>query len=159
MSDFANLADAGRRLQGLVAEGAEPGTLLVAVVPNGVPVAEPVAEALGLALVGATVVRDDEPRVGSLPSVAPGTPVIVVDDGVETGTAALLVGRALREEGAGHLTLAVPVCPREAEPALRAVYDEIVAVQRPLVRRDLRWHYADFDTIAEAEALDRLAAR
>ena len=159
MSDFANLADAGRRLQGLIAERAEPGTLVVAVVPNGVPVAEPVADALGLTLVGVTVVRDDQPRVGSLPGVAPGTPVIVVDDGVETGTAAQLVGRALREKGAGPLTLAVPVCPREAEPALRVVYDEIIAVQRPLVRRDLRWHYADFDTIGETEALDRLAAR
>jgi len=32
-------------------------------------------------------------------------------------------------------------------------------VERPLGRRDLRWHYDDFDTIDEAEARRRLADR
>ena len=68
-------------------------------------------------------------------------------DGVETGTASRLVGAALRSGGAARVVLAVPVCPRQAEAGLSTVYDEIVAIDRPLARRDLRWHYADFDTI------------
>lgn len=159
VSDFADLADAGRHLQELLAERGLTDATLVAIVPNGVPVAEPVAEALGLPLVGATVLRDGEPRAGSLPAIPPGTTAVVIDDGVETGTAALVVGLALRERDCGRLLLAVPVCPREAEPRLRGVYDEIIAVERPLVRRDLHWHYRDFDTVSEEEALGRLRER
>lgn len=160
MTRFAHLADGGRRLATALREAGvvRPDAQLVAIVPNGVPVAEPVAEALGLPLAGALVDREGEPCVRTIPDVA-GRPAIVVDDGVETGTAATLVGGALREAGATHLVLAVPVCPRQAEPALRAIYDEVVAIDRPLARRDLRWHYEDFDTIDEAEAIRRLDAR
>lgn len=160
MTRFANLADGGLAL----VEALRPVTmsldapLLVAVLPNGVPVAEPLADALGLTLVGAALEREGEPRVIELPDVA-GRDVIVVDDGVETGTAARLIGAAMRDGGARSLRLAVPVCPRQAEAHLQAIYDAIIAVERPLGRRDLRWHYDDFDTIDEAEARRRLADR
>lgn len=160
MTAFANLADGGRQLVGVVsaiAAGAQDA-LLVAIAPNGVPVAEQLADALGLPLAGAFLDREGEPCVTAVPEVA-GREVIVVDDGVETGTAARLVGAALRTGGATRLILAVPVCPRQAEGGLQPLYDEIVAIDRPLARRDLRWHFADFDTIDEAEARRRLAAR
>lgn len=70
--------------------------------------------------------------------------VVVVSVGVETGQAALLVGRALRARGASSLVLATPVCPRQAEPELGTVFDGITAVERPLARRSLAWHYADW---------------
>jgi predicted phosphoribosyltransferase len=160
MTGFADLADAGARLAAVL-RGADidlHDACVVAIVPNGVPVAEPVADALSLPLVGAFLERAGEPHVVDLPDVG-GRTAIVIDDGVETGTAALLVGGALRQAGAARLVLAVPVCPREAEPALRRIYDDVVAVARPLARRDLRWHYADFDTIDEGEARRRLDAR
>jgi predicted phosphoribosyltransferase len=160
MTRFRNLGDGGRALVDPVRAvvSALDAPLLVAILPNGVPVAEPIAEALGLTLAGAAFEREGEPRVIELPDVA-GRDVIVVDDGVETGTAARLVGAAVRESGARTLRLAVPVCPKQAEAHLQAVYDEIVAVDRPLGRRDLRWHYETFDTIDEAEARRRLDAR
>lgn len=160
MTGFANLADGGARLVPVVSEAAAAlhDPLLLAIVPNGVPVAEPVAEALALPLAGAYLDREGEPCVTGIPEVA-GRDVIVVDDGVETGTAARLVGVALRSAGAARTLLAVPVCPRQAEAGLGPFYDEIVALDRPLARRDLRWHYADFDTIDEAEAKRRLDAR
>ena len=40
--------------------------------------------------------------------------------------------------------LAVPVCPRDAVADLRGRYDDIVALDRPLVRRSLRWHDESF---------------
>lgn len=160
MNRFADLADAGNRLVPMLGEVmADPqDSLLLAIVPNGVPVGERLADALKLPLIGAYLEREGEPRVTDMPDLT-GRHVVVVDDGVETGTAARLVGRAARDAGATHLALAVPVCPRQAEPGLRAVYDEIVAVEHPLARRDLRWHYDDFDIIDEAEARRRLASR
>lgn len=160
MTDFADLADGGRQLLALLRDSAAAtdSACLIAIAPNGVPVAEPLADALGLPLYGAYLDREGEPRVVAIPEIA-GRTAIVVDDGVETGTAATLVGVALREAGVARLVLAVPVCPRQADAALRLLYDDIVAIARPLARRDLRWHYADFDTIDEAEARRRLDAR
>jgi predicted phosphoribosyltransferase len=164
VSTFADLADGGRRLAAAVGDAVahwdEP--CLVAIMPNGVPVAQalasdPTIPAMG-PILGIGLVREGEPTVVEVPDVL-GRPCIVVDDGVETGTAARLVGSALRQAGAPRLLLAVPVCPREAEPGLARIYDSIVAVDRPLVRRDLRWHYDHFDTIDEAEARRRLDAR
>lgn len=160
MTGFANLADGGAQLVAAVSDVASAlrDPLLLAIIPNGVPVAEPLADALSLPLAGAGLDREGDPRVTEVPDVV-GRDVIVVDDGVETGTASRLVGAALRSGGAARVVLAVPVCPRQAEAGLSTVYDEIVAIDRPLARRDLRWHYADFDTIDEAEARRRLDAR
>ena len=160
MTGFANLADGGAQLVAAVSDVASAlrDPLLLAIIPNGVPVAEPLADALSLPLAGAGLDREGDPRVTDVPDVV-GRDVIVVDDGVETGTASRLVGAALRSGGAARVVLAVPVCPRQAEAGLSTVYDEIVAIDRPLARRDLRWHYADFDTIDEAEARRRLDAR
>ena len=160
MTGFANLADGGAQLVPEIRArlSALGDPCLLAIMPNGVPVAEPIADALALPLLGAPLDRVGEPTVGVLPDIA-GRAVIVVDDGVETGTAARLVGAAARDAGAGSLILAVPVCPREAMPAMERVYDAVIALDRPLVRRDLRWHFADFDTIDEAEAQRRLDAR
>lgn len=160
MTGFANLADGGAQLVAAVSDVASAlrDPLLLAIIPNGVPVAEPLADALSLPLAGAGLDREGDPRVTEVPDVV-GRDVIVVDDGVETGTASRLVGAALRSGGAARVVLAVPVCPRQAEAGLSTAYDEIVAIDRPLARRDLRWHYADFDTIDEAEARRRLDAR
>lgn len=160
MMRFADRADGGRQLAAVVPDAVcgVGDALVVAIVPHGVPVAEPLADALGLPLTGACLDREGEPRVTEIPKVG-GRTVIVVDDGVETGTAAALVGLALLDAGAARLILAVPVCPRQAEPGLARIYDEIVAIDRPLARRGLRWHYADLNTIDEAEARQRLDAR
>ncbi len=160
MIGFTDRADAGRQLatalRDTVASMHEP--ILVAILPHGVAVAVPLADALGLSLVGICLEREGEPNVTGMPDIA-GRTAIVVDDGVETGTAARLVGMALREAGAAHLVLAVPVCPRQAEAGLQSLYGTIVAIDRPLARRDLRWHYVDFDSIDEAEAQRQLDAR
>ena len=160
MRRFANLTDGGARLVDSVRAAIDPAQapILVAIIPNGVPVAEPIGDALDLPILGADIEREGDPRVVAVPEGA-GKHVIVVDDGVETGTASRLVGMAMREAGASRLLLAVPVCPRQAEAELQHVYDGIIAVERPLARRDLRWHFDDFDTIDEAEARRRLDAR
>jgi putative phosphoribosyl transferase len=71
--------------------------------------------------------------------------VVVVDDGVETGTAARAIAHALRTGNPARLVLAVPVCPRQEGGSLALLYDEVIAVVQPLARRSLRWHYANAD--------------
>ena len=64
MTGFANLADAGARLVPAVSDVASGlrDPLLLAIIPNGVPVAEPLAEALAMPLAGAFLDREGEPR-------------------------------------------------------------------------------------------------
>ncbi len=157
--DFANLADGGQALGRLLASaGLADDAVLLGVVPNGVPVALAAAQESGLRALGLRVVRSDEGVVlEDVPDLA-GACAVVIDDGVETGTVARAVVGPLRAAGVRELVLAVPVCPREAMADLALRYDRIIAVATPLVRRDLAWHYADFDTIDEATAEGLLRA-
>lgn len=144
MADFLDLTDAGRQLAPLVVERVRDPFLL-AVSPHGVPVAEPVAAALGVVVHPLPLIRTDEGvSVPEVPEIA-GREVLIVDDGVETGTAARAMAAALRAHNPERLILAVPVCPRQEGSTLALLYDEVIAVVQPLARRSLRWHYTDND--------------
>ena len=155
--DFADLADAGRSL-GVALLDAKVEGVLLAVVPNGVPVALAASQVCGLPVKGLFVERSDVGvAVVSLPDVA-GRSAIVVDDGVETGTVARAVVGPITEAGAVSVVLGVPVCPREAIADLGRRDDRIIAVKTPMVRRALAWHFEDFDTIDEDTATALLGA-
>jgi predicted phosphoribosyltransferase len=141
---FIDLADGGRALAPLVAPLLTPDTAVVSAGVGGVVTGAAIATALAIEVTPLITRRSESGVSVEIPLDLTGLRVIVVDDGVETGTAARAVGAALRAAGAVHLVLAVPVCPREAEVELRTRYDDIVAVDRPLVRRSLRWHYTTF---------------
>lgn len=154
---FANLADAGQALAEtvLASRSAHSGSaqpLVLAVIPNGVPVALPVAAALGVRAQALTVLRTESGvEVEELP-VVQGRTVIVIDDGVETGTVARAVVGPIRDAGAERVILAVPVSSREVLASLMPMYDEVIAVAKPLARRALAWHFDDFDTIDDQTA-------
>ena len=160
MKSFENLRDAGGKLAALVkAEYPQKPDVILAVIPNGVPVALPVGRGLGLPVRGLPVLRTaDGPVVLEVPTVA-GLRVIVIDDGVETGAVARVVASSLIKGGPASLTLAVPVCPRQSLAELALRYDQIIAIDKPLVHRSLAWHYSDFDTIDETSALHLLAGQ
>lgn len=161
MKSFANLADAGRALAALVQEEFTDASdvIVLAAMPNGVPVAIPVAAVLEVRATGLPIDRTgDGPVIGTLPDAADRV-VVVIDDGVETGSVARAAATALRELKPRRLVLAVPVCSREAMAGLARLYDEIIAVDRPLGRRALAWHYDDFDTIDDATATRLLEAQ
>jgi predicted phosphoribosyltransferase len=158
VSDFANLRDGGRRLAPLLADALANRTdpVLLPLLPNGAPVVVGLREALDLPVLPLEAERSDEGVVVAPPVSLAGRCAVVVDDGVETGTAARAAVAALRESGAESVVLAVPVCPREALADLQHRFDLVVAVAKPLARRALAWHYADFDTVDEATALAML---
>jgi predicted phosphoribosyltransferase len=131
--------------------------MVLAVIPNGVPVALPVARSLSLQALALEVHRFEEGvEIVDLPDVQ-GQVVIVIDDGVETGTVARAVVGPIRDAGAAHVILAVPVCSRELLAQLDLMYDHVIALAKPMARRSLSWHFEDFNTIDERTARDLLA--
>ena len=60
-----------------------------------------------------------------------GRTVIVVDDGIATGSTARAACHVARAAGASHVVLAVPVAPPEWTARLSADADELIAVETP----------------------------
>ncbi len=86
-----------------------------------------------------------------------GRHVIVVDDGLATGTTARAALRALRRRQPVHLVLAVPVAPADTIRALAPLVDEIVCLAMPEPFRAIGLHYRDFHQLQDAEVLHILA--
>lgn len=87
----------------------------------------------------ATAYRDSRPML----SVA-GRSVIVVDDGLATGSTAAAAVHVLRQSGAERVILAVPVGSRQAVAKLSALADEVVCLESPSDFRSVGEHYGDF---------------
>lgn len=142
---FADLADGGRRLALLLTPDVVGDALVVSIGEGGQVTGRAVAAALGIDVAPVGTTRDDHGVLVDLTSVdVSGRAVVVVDDGVETGTAARAAGLVIRAAGATRVVLAVPVCPRDAEAHLVPPYDDVIAVTKPLERRSLRWYYESF---------------
>jgi putative phosphoribosyl transferase len=60
-----------------------------------------------------------------------GRTVILIDDGIATGSTAIAAARVLRERGAKHVVLAVPVGPPDAAARFSQEVDEFVCLQAP----------------------------
>ena len=86
-----------------------------------------------------------------------GQHVIVVDDGVATGSTAAAVGRWLAHAGAAHRLLALPVGPPETCERLRADYDEVLALVTPRSFVAVGQWYRDFSQTTDDEVRRLLA--
>jgi putative phosphoribosyl transferase len=95
--------------------------------------------------------RDGRPL--SLPERAT---VILVDDGIATGSTAIAAIRALRERGVGRLVLAVPVAPPGTVEAFRGMVDEIVVLAMPTPFRAVGEFYRDFGQVSDDDVADLL---
>lgn len=88
-----------------------------------------------------------------------GKTVIVVDDGVATGSTAKAALRALGKAGAARRILAVPVAPIETVEALREEADEVVALTTPYPFHAVGLYYENFDQTTDAEVVEALSRR
>lgn len=79
--------------------------------------------------------------------------VIVVDDGLATGSTAHAAVRSARRAGARYVVLAVPVGSVEAVHRLADVADEVVCLARPVDFMAVGYHYDDFPQLSDADAL------
>ncbi len=83
-----------------------------------------------------------------------GKTVILVDDGVATGTTTKMALRALRRREPGAVVLAVPVAPAEVADELAPEADRVVCLSRPGRFRALSFHYRDFPEISHDDVVE-----
>ena len=86
-----------------------------------------------------------------------GRTVILVDDGLATGSTMRAAAAALRAEGAGRIVAAVPVAPQESCDALSDMVDEVVCAITPQPFRAVGEWYDDFTQIGDDEVRDLLS--
>jgi putative phosphoribosyl transferase len=85
-----------------------------------------------------------------------GRTVLVVDDGVATGSTARAACRVARAQGAARVVLAVPVCRRDVAGALGDVVDEVVCLVAPEGFSAVGQFYADFRPTSDREVVELL---
>ncbi len=82
-----------------------------------------------------------------------GRVVIVVDDGVATGSTLIAVLRSVRASGAGSVVCAVPVGPPETVRALRSEADDVVCPSQPRSFMAVGGWYDDFSQLSDDDVV------
>ncbi|WIY00365.1 phosphoribosyltransferase family protein [Amycolatopsis mongoliensis] len=175
---FADRVTAGRRLAGRLLRFRDEDPVVVGLPRGGVPVAFAVAQALHAPL-DVIVVRELGLTADQLTTAAEagqaelrrravrrravrarvplrGRTVIVVDDGVATGSTARAACRVAKAQGAARVVLAVPVAAPTAVTDLAASADEVVCLQAPAGFRTVGQWYRDFRPVSDEEVEDLL---
>jgi predicted phosphoribosyltransferase len=101
------------------------------------------------------VFRGDRP-----PMRVAGRTVVLVDDGLATGSTMRAAVRALRQEGAGRIIVAVPVAAPSVCAEMEAEADQVVCAATPEPFRAVGLWYEDFAQTSDEEVrelLDRAA--
>jgi len=91
-----------------------------------------------------------------------GKVVILVDDGIATGSTMMAAAQALRNLGARRIVAAVPVAARETCDAMRVVVDEMVCALTPEPFYAVGLWYEEFEQTSDEEVkalLERARAR
>src|SRR5260370_6710234 len=88
-----------------------------------------------------------------------GATVIIVDDGIATGSTVRTALRAVRKAGARKIVLAVPVAPEDALKELSEDVDEIVCLSSPSPFIAVGAHYGEFAQVADADVVSLLEER
>ncbi|MGZ6331075.1 MAG: phosphoribosyltransferase family protein [Bdellovibrionota bacterium] len=85
-----------------------------------------------------------------------GRSVIVVDDGIATGSTAAVALRYLRNQGVSPLILAVPVCSSEAFALLEPMVDQLITLDVPPYFQSVGQWYVDFRQLTDEDVLEVL---
>ena len=96
-------------------------------------------------------IRQGRPRIS-----LDGRIVVVVDDGVATGSTARAACQVARARNAARVVLAIPVAPRHAIAELARVADEVVCLETPEPFFAVGEFYADFSQTSDEEVVDLL---
>lgn len=84
-----------------------------------------------------------------------GRTVIVVDDGIATGSTARVACRVARQLGAARVILAVPVAPARTVPSLKEA-DDVVCLASPRNFQAVGYYYHDFSPTEDDEVVQLL---
>ncbi|MEO5730203.1 MAG: phosphoribosyltransferase family protein, partial [Byssovorax sp.] len=92
-------------------------------------------------------------RRGQAPPLIEGRTVILVDDGLATGSTARAALQALRAQRPAYLVFAVPVAAADSLAHLAEMADEIVCLQPVTDLRAIGEWYVDFGQTSDAEVM------
>ena len=95
---------------------------------------------------------------GRVPVPLAGKSVVLVDDGIATGTTMRAALKALQRCNVARLVLAVPVAPADTVAQLRAEVDDLVCLSQPAFFHAVGLHYRDFHQIEDDEVIALLDA-
>ena len=87
-----------------------------------------------------------------------GREVIIVDDGLATGSTMLAAVRALRKQGAARIIVAVPVGPKATRDAMRQEADEVVCLSSPEPFDSVGTWYEDFTQVSDRQVQQTLSS-
>ena len=105
------------------------------------------------------VARRERAYRGARPPLAlAGRAVVLVDDGIATGSTMEAAVRACRAGGARHIVVAVPVAAPESLAALRRLSDEIVCLMQPAAFIAVGRWYDSFPQLEDEDVRRSLAA-
>jgi len=91
-----------------------------------------------------------------LPVSLAGRTVVVVDDGIATGSTARAACQVARAQGAARVVLAVPVAPPASLATLRRDADEVVCLEAPATFFAIGQFYEDFTQTSDDEVIGLL---
>jgi putative phosphoribosyl transferase len=86
-----------------------------------------------------------------------GRTVVLIDDGIATGTTTRAALRSLRRREPARIVLAVPVAPREACIRFAQVADDFVCLVRPRLFEAVGAFYREFEQVTDEEVVDLIA--
>jgi putative phosphoribosyl transferase len=95
-------------------------------------------------------------RGGRSPLLLEGQTVLLVDDGIATGSSMLAAIRAVRFLKPARLVVAVPVAPQATCSRLRREVDELVCVETPRFFYAIGQFYDDFSQVSDEEVAELL---
>lgn len=96
-------------------------------------------------------------RGSRAPAEVGGRTVIVIDDGLATGSTMLAAVRLLRQRGAARIVAAAPVASRSALKLLRAEADDVVSLAQPDPFNSVGRWYFDFHQMTDREVCEIIA--
>lgn len=101
--------------------------------------------------------RERSYRGGAAPAAVAGRTVILVDDGLATGSTMRAAARSVRQRQPAWTCIAVPVGAPESVAALAGDADEIVCPAQPIPFRAVGLWYRHFDQTSDEEVVRLLA--
>ena len=84
--------------------------------------------------------------------------VIVIDDGIATGSTLIAALRSMRGAGAGSLIAAAPVGPAAVVQRLQQEADRVVCLRAPIDFWAVGSHYQHFNQVSDSEVVEALSA-
>jgi len=140
-----------------VVEGAEDAVVTNPDIVEGLRLPDGWLEEGRLRAIAEIARQRNDYRAGRTRLPVAGRSVIIVDDGVATGTSLFAAIAALQRQNPRDITVAVPVAPPEILARLRDAVDHVICPLAPRLFQAVGFFYDDFHQVEDDEVIMALA--